>query len=219
MTFGFITNEFENIISLSVIDSMVPNLIESHKKILIRYLYGAIQMIASCYDFYYDIDAFYLKLIQNDHRDLKWLLTCLLPFIDQSRKTLSELISLEELYSLRHDTVKKCIVQSECIQDINYVEPKYVFSNLQYGRFERGTDFSAIQFDESHLQDNYYLLLNTIKTSRYKMYINWIDIIPYTIDNFRSSQLWLKTKEKLEKENYQEIIDPELLIIHWYRQI
>lgn len=205
---GFITDELENTISLSVIDSMIPRLIDQHKKILQKYLYGAIQMIASCYDFYENIEAFHFKLVQNDSRDLKWLLTCILPFIDQSKKSMSELTSLEELYSLRYDTNKsKCTLQSECIEDINYVEPKYVFSNLQYGRFIRGTNFSSIHFDESHLQDNYYLLLNTIKTSRYKMYINWIDIVPHRMDDYKSSRLWLKTKEKIENQNYQEM-DP-----------
>lgn len=205
---GFITDAFENIIALSVIDSMVPKLMDQHKKILHKYLYGVIQMIASCYGFNENIDEFHLKLTQNDSRDLKWLFTCILPFIDQSRKNLNELTTLEELYSLRYDSVKsKCLIQSECIQDINYLEPKYVFTNLQYGRFERGENFSTIHFKESHLHDNYYLLLNTIKTTRYKMYINWIDIIPYRMDNFKTSQLWSKTKEKIENQKYEEV-DP-----------
>ena len=209
MTHGFITEELENVITLSVIDAMVPRMIDRDKKTLTKYLYGTVQMIASCYNFYDQQDAFYKKLSQNDYKDLRWLLTCILPFIDQSRKSMQELTSLEELYSLRYDDVKKCeSLETGCVEDINHVDPKYVFSNLQYGRFVRGDTFSAIHYNESHLQDNYYLLLNTIKTSRNKLYVNWIDIVPYRMDEFKTSKLWLGTKEKIVSRSYEEM-DPK----------
>lgn len=209
MATKFISDEFERAININVVDVTFPRLQQKQKDMLAGYLYGAIQMIASCYGFYKDRDNFDVKLRQNAYKDLRWLLTFLIPYVDQSRRTLHDLTDLEELYSLRYDTVSQETRQRALelkIEDINLVAPKYVFSNLQYGRCIRG-DISeggnkSIKFDEAHLRDNYYLLLDTIKTTRYKMYINWIDILPYRLDNYQSSDLFLATKEKIDRKSY-----------------
>src|SRR5437763_1347181 len=101
----FITDEFERAININVIDATFPKLLEKHKQILSSYMYGVIQMIAICHGFYKERDKFELKLRQNSYKDLRWLLTFLLPYIDQNKVKMSELTDLEELYTLRYDTV------------------------------------------------------------------------------------------------------------------
>jgi hypothetical protein len=191
-----------------------PKLNAPQQNILLKYLYGLIQMIAICYNFYDDRNKFITKLTQNSYKDLRWLLTFLLPYIDQSQKTMTELTDLSELYTLRYDVISeetKQKIRETKIEDVNFVAPRYVFSNVQYGRYQRpDTDqdsIKTIKFNEMHVRDNYYLLLETIKTTRYKMYINWIDILPYRMDNYNTSRLFIDTRDMIENGTYT-IIDP-----------
>ena len=210
----FITDNFEKEININIVNATFPKLQQKQRDLLAQYLYGAIQMIASCYGFYEDRDNFDIKLRQNSYKDLRWLLTFLIPYVDQNRRTLRDLSDLEELYSLRYDEVSSDIKQRALelkVEDINLTTPKYVYSNLQYGRCIRGSieegGNKSIRFDEAHLRDNYYLLLDTIKTSRYKLYINWIDILPYRLDNYQTSSLFLNTIKKLNDKSYKDF-DP-----------
>src|SRR5271170_2984104 len=102
MTTKFITEEFEYAIRSNVVERTFPKLGQKQIELLTSYLYGMTQMIATCYDFYKDRDNFYLKLKQNSYRDLRWLLTQLIPYIDQNRKRMSDLSDLDQLYSLRY---------------------------------------------------------------------------------------------------------------------
>jgi HrpA-like RNA helicase len=211
MTAKFISYEFESAININVVDVTFPKLNKTQKDIISQYLCGLIQMIATCYDFYSNRINFETKLKQNNYKDLRWIITYLIPYVNQTKKTLKDLTDLNELYTLRYDSdmipfkTKEQALQLK-IEDINLVAPKYLFSNIQYGRCIRGSYENggnrSIKFDESHIRDNYYLLLDTIRSSRYKLYINWIDILPFRIDNFKTSKLYLDTKDKINNNNY-----------------
>ena len=192
----FITTEFEKLIYVNVINARFSSLGASDKKILNKYLYATIQVIATCYDFYSDIDNFYIKLAQNNYKDIMWILTYILPYIDERTKKISTLQSLSDLYVLRND---------EPSNDINFMAPKYVYSNYQYGRCFRHP-YVAREFDEQYMRDNYYILADSIKQSRYKLYINWIDIIPYRLDNYKESKLYNDSIRKIQSKykKYEE---------------
>lgn len=214
MTTKFLSDEFERAIKINVVEKTFPKLREDHVEMLTTYLYGIVQMIATCYDFYRDRKNFDIKLRQNSYKDLRWLLTYLLPYINQSKKPASELRDLEELYSLRYDETDqktKELVTEKRIEDINFITPRYVFSNIQYGRCTRGSidngGTKSLHFQERHLRDNYYLLLDTIKTTRYKLYINWIDIIPFRMDDYSETTLYKDTHKKFIEKSFSSF-DP-----------
>ena len=198
---NYITNDFENLININVIGSTFPLLLQEHKNILSKYLYGSVQMIASSNAFYNDSDNFNKKMQQNNYKDLKWLLSFLLPYMNKDKKNTNELTDLNELYTLRSDTVPEDIKQKALlynVEDINLSSPKYIFSNLQYGRcLKNNNSYQSIHFKEEHLKDNYYLLLDAIRVTRYKMYINWIDILPFQLDTYKSNNLYKDTKYKI----------------------
>ena len=210
MSTKFITDDLEKLIKINVIQKTYQNLNTNHQNILSTYFYGLTQMIATSYGFYDDKDKFIAKIKQNSYKDLRWLLTFLLPYTDTRIKQLSELKDLNELYSLRYDKLnesEKNKLRQFNVEDINIVAPKYVFSNIQYGRCTRGSSNKSIAFSEEHIKDNYYLLLNTILTTRNKMYINWIDILPYRMDTYKSEQLYISTKNAMINKTIQ-IVDP-----------
>lgn len=202
MSGKFIDDVFERDIKQSVVDRVFTKLNEREKTMIYNYIYGITQFIASCYDFYEDHFNFVVKLKQNNFKDLRWLITYLIPYVDQTRST-QDITSLNDLYTLRYDELDKD-TRDKVIkygkEDINFTTPKYVFSNIQYGRFNR--EGVSINFHESHMRDNYLLLLDTIKTTRYKLYINWIDIIPFRIDNYKESKLYKDTSDKITNNKY-----------------
>jgi len=193
----FVDDTFSQIIFNNVIKLTFPKLNNSHQILLHNYLVNLIQFIASAYDFYSDKSNFIAKLQQNNCKDLRWLLLTLLPYIDQSRSPISELKSLEDLYSSRYDKMTddtKKLISEHKLEDINFCAPKYIFSNLQYGRFNRDNgQYKSIKFNVEHIDDNYYLMLDTIKSTRNKLYINWIDIIPFRLDDYEKSNLYRYT--------------------------
>src|SRR5579872_3027674 len=165
MSLKFVNKEFERDIYLNVVDATFPKLNIVHKKLLHKYLCDTLQFIASCYDFINDDKRYYIKLQQNDYMDPRWLLTFLLPYIDPLVQPMAELVDLNDLYTLRYDKVSEATKQealTKKINDICLTAPKYVFTNTQYGRFTYDANldtYNTISFDESHLRDNYFLLL------------------------------------------------------------
>lgn len=185
----FIDDNFENDIRQNVINKTYPNLVEIQKNMLLKYLIGLIQIIAICYDFDRNKQNFINKLKQNSYKDLRWLLTYLLPFLNEPS---TELRDLNDLYTLKNDDNKK----------IDEYSPKYVFSNLQYGRCIRSNNTKEILFDESHIRDNYYLLLETIRVSKNKLHINWIDILPYQLESYQSTPLYAYTQNNFKNRRF-----------------
>jgi hypothetical protein len=171
MEYYFITDAFNSDIKKNVISKTFPNLNNHHQTLLSDKLINVIDVIATKFNFDIKNKAKYEhQFRQNNYRDAVGLLLLLLPFIDDingSKKR--SLRSLDELY------VKK----KDMGQDINLHEPKYEYTNIQYGRCKRIKDKAEeIKFSEEHLQHNYLLLLDTIKTVAYKLYVNWVNIRP-----------------------------------------
>lgn len=171
----FITLAIEQQIKTNVIDVYLPKLNKIHKDLLCTYLLGLLEIICSSYNL--DADNFMAKLVLNNYKDVKWLLSIFIPYIDNSTKKLDDMTKLDELY------IEK-------------------YTNIQYNRCNRNIGY--IKFDKSHLDHNYYLLLHTISSSRNKLYINWYDILPYNINTYKTTKLYDRT---LRKYNAKDLTD------------
>ncbi len=183
---------------LEVIQLVFPNLVRHHQDLLLKYLGNIIDLISVRFNFDLDKKKDYeYQFMQNDYKDARGLLLMLLPFInddfgDKSKK----LESLDDLYT------KKII---NC--DINKDSPVYEYSNLQYGRCKiegRGQYKNAteIPFDIKHIEDNYNLLCDTIKTVANKLYVNWINIRPFNL-NYKETKLFKITNAKIQDLNLE----------------
>ncbi len=185
--FQFITTDFEREIRERVINQVFPNMNTTQQTMLGNYLTRVVDVIAIKNRF--DLtnrEKYFQQFRQNNHQDLKGLLAILLPFIDGSANT-SKIRSLNDIY------VTKKIGS---IQDINEGEPKYMYSNLQYGRCKRETNGAhEIVFDKSHLEQNYHLLLHTIQIASNKMYTNWMDVRPITEES--AIKLFMNTQRHI----------------------
>jgi hypothetical protein len=197
-----------------VVKATFPRLNPEQQHVLHRYMLMLIQYIATCYDFYSNPEAFKIKLEQNLYKDCRWLLTYLIPYIDTDIKGFDDLEDLNQLYSLEYnvknvrdlpESVQRLVSSDEQrfdLDPISFKAPRYVFSNTQYARFDKsGGAYKPVSFDYSHIEQNFKLLLGTIKETRYKLHVNWIDIIPVRMDNFKESSLYLETINKLENDS------------------
>lgn len=189
---NFFKSNFNNDIYLNVISKTFPLLQSSHKKLLLDYLVTTLDVIARSFNFDINRTNIYEhQFKQNNYQDLVALLLLLVPFINDDTNTIKQTItSLNDIY----------VAKKNPYVDINKDEPQYLYSNLQYGRCKRiPNNTQEIQYKEEYLDHNFFLLLNTIRSISNKLYINWIDILPYDIITYKSTALYIKTREIYEK--------------------
>jgi hypothetical protein len=90
--------------------------------------------------------------------------------------------------------------------DLNKESPKYIYSNFQYNRCIRNEDdIKEINFEEDFLKHNFLFLVNTIKNTSNKLYINWIDIFPYDITNYSSTELFKNTENWFYRQKVGDV--------------
>lgn len=192
----FITDE-ESVYN-NVVKRTFPNLNEEHSRLLTSYIIKLVQYIAVCFDFYSDLEGFRTKLKQENWRDFRWLLTYLLPYIDH-KSDLTKITDLNDIYVTKKKTNHK-----SNNDDIRYSSPKYTYSNIQYNRHN---NYTEINFDPSHIDVNYKLLLETINNIRNKLHINWIDVVPIKFSSYQDTNLYKYTKDKIDNNSIMNI-DP-----------
>lgn len=206
--YTFVDPLFENEIKNKVIPSVFPSLNIPDVELLSKYIIRLINVMSICFGMYQTDDIYadraddydyvdttrgkeiYIdQLRQNNYQDIKWLLCHLLPFINEANDP-TKIVSLSELYTKKKQNI-----------DINISEPKYLYSNIQYNRFKRESDsYTERPYNVNDLNHNFYLLLNTIKLMSNKMHVNWLDILPYTLKNYKNTNLFVRTKEALTKK-------------------
>jgi len=131
------------------------------------------------------------QLRRNNYRDLIGLFLLLLPYI-QNINELKTVISLEELYIRKEEDV-----------DINVSSPKYVFTNMQYNRCLR-KPLQEVKFNMIFLEDNYNLLKMTLYEVTNKMYVNWTNLVPMTLDNYKQSKIYQETEKYFNQNELDE---------------
>lgn len=183
----FVNDIFEKELYDNVIVKTYPNLGDEHKKILHNYLVKIIDWIAIKFNF--DLgkrNIYEHQFRQNDYKDSVGLLFMMLPYInDDDGEKKKRVNDLNDLYVKKVDGF-----------DINEVSPTYEYTNVEYGRCKRvGSRAVEVVFSIEHLRDNFELLKITVKTIANKLYVNWIDVKPFEMDNYEMSGLFRVTSE------------------------
>lgn len=191
----FVTPEIEKELNDNVVSSVFPNMAFSDRNMISKYYTRLIDVISYAYGFDTDMNRnnFIIQLRLNNYRDATGILYLLLPFINDSADK-SEIKSFNDIYTKKTTNI-----------DISSGEPKYQFSNIQYGRCIRDNVLKEIQFDESHILHNFYLLCDTVRLMSYKSYTNWINIVPYTQNEINSVSIEFlrNTENELTASNIQ----------------
>ena len=184
MTEIFVDSSFKEIIKNNVIKSCFPLLSYDDTEFLLKLMTRLINIISVIIfnTSGKQNNEYYYQLKQNDFQDIKWLLVHLLPYIDTNVDK-TKISKLEEIYTEKYN-----------VADINKEEPLYKYSNFQYDRCVRDTQSTELKFSREFIEHNFYLLINSIKKMSNKLFVNWIDIIPYSIYTYTETKLFLYTK-------------------------
>lgn len=188
---NFVSDTFKNDINNNVIRIIFPNLNVQHKEILLTYLVNLINVIAQTFNFNMrtNKESYEYQLKQNNYRDIIALMLLLIPYInDDLNQKKKELRSFDELF------VGKSFNNTN--NDINKNEPRYEFSNVQYGRCLRTEIITERKFNNVYLEHNFYLLLDTIRVVSTRLYVNWIDILPIDMKSYKNLILYNDTQQK-----------------------
>jgi hypothetical protein len=165
---------------IKVIDQIFPNLKQDHKNLIKTYTLQIIEYIACRFCFNYNKKGlYYEQFYQNDFRDIKSVINLLLPYIDDKNGT----------YELHK--------QVYTLSDIARAE----ITNINHDRSLNGDDKSIYRFGEIDLEINKKLILDTLNVVSNKLYVNWLNCLPYTLSNYKKSLLW-KESYKFDGKNF-----------------
>ena len=187
---------FEKIIE-DVIDSIFPNLEIGDLKEVKFYTVLLIQIMAFKFNFNEEtIGSYQTVLTQNNNQHIYSIINLLLPYIDD--KNNFELH--KQIYNLSDITMKK----KPGISDPT-INP-YLISTYQYSRARTiydghdGVNIEEYAYNVHDLITSFYVILNTIEQVRTKLYVNWLDIIPITKNNYKDSDLYQQSFEYTSDE-------------------
>jgi hypothetical protein len=151
----------------NVINKIFPNLNQDHKNLIKNYTLQIIEYIACrfCFDLKKE-ELYHAQFYQNDYRDIKSVINLLLPYIDDKNGT----------YELHK--------QVYTLSDIAKTE----ITNINYDRSHN--DDEIYRYGEIDLEINKKLILDTLNIISNKLYVNWLNCLPYTLSNYKESLLW-----------------------------
>lgn len=148
---------------------------------------------------------FYKQFKQNNKRDIKAIILLLLPFVDD-KNNYQLYKKIKDLNQLLHNDIGKEYIQNEIL--------KYPMNDVLKDYFEY-SNFSLELIDKSSsellrlvnnnkkliydiIQTNFESLVETLKKINGKMYINWVNITPINIRNYKDKYIYRKTREEYD---------------------
>jgi hypothetical protein len=178
----------------TVIDKLFPNLNVIECGVLTELIHIIVDTLMYKLNLSDNINKFISQLTENDNRDMIGIIYLILPYIDDKNdyELFKKIKRLEDITCLKTN-------------DKNEIN-KYVITNFQYSRYFEIQDDTYFQyinkfnffnktnkiyeykFNILDLEIATKLVLDTIELVNSKLYINWINIIPLTINNFKESK-------------------------------
>lgn len=196
-----VTSSFKHEIYNDVISKVFPKLITNEKRLLCEYLTNLINYISFYFNFEldynetHDNNKFKHQFCQNEYNDVTAIMMLLLPYIDDPNDIKKKQITnLSDIYAKKEETV-----------DVNKKSPKYTYSNVQYNRCVRDEVVKEREITYLDVEQNYILLKETIIRIANKLFVNWSDILPIPLNNYKNTKLYKETKLLHENKKFANI--------------
>lgn len=174
----FIMNLIE--ISQNAIKTQFPKLILSDAIYLKQLLADILTKIGLLLNI--GIDSFVEQLALNNYKNACDIINVMLPFINDEYK--SELVSLDDIAT---------VTLGSKSYDVDLQEPKYKYSNIQYNRCDTINKTEAVIDIKHEIAVNCNLLVETMIMMANRLFPNWSDILPLTLNDFKNSELYKNT--------------------------
>lgn len=172
-----------------------------------------------------DYNDFERQLIMNNNRNIIAICNLVLPFIDDKNdfhnhkniKSISDLIESQiTTKNVEENPQKYCNFLWDHIGFTYKLEEKKnknLLSKVDEYKFFNNLKFSSMEFLNAML----YNIIDTINSSYYKLYVNWINIFPIGID-YQNSRLYKNSFQYIESDDEVSItLDRNKLPLTWYK--
>lgn len=156
-----------------LIDSTFKKLIVFHKDLLKENLSN----ICILLNYYFSVENYYEQIIQNDSRDIFSLLVLLLPYYNLN--TSSSMTNLFELF----DNLDKRAVN---------LESTYSYDH----NIKNDADL------QEYFKKSTFLITKTFQTVVNKLTPNWLNIFPYTMENYTESKVYQDFEYYRKKKDF-----------------
>lgn len=197
--------QFISIIS-NVVKNLFPNLDKNDINILVILTTYIIDLISMKYGF--DNNIMYTRQWeQNNYRDIKGVILLLLPYIDDKENSylFNKITDLNQLlYAYKEQHIPEYI---KTLERETILSTHFEFGPMGIGMINGNKDTLLDLYENNEktiykvIFHNLLGLLQTLEIMNGKYYINWINIVPLNRNNYKDSQLYKKTIERLELIN------------------
>ena len=199
-------NFIESNLIINQIKYLFPNLNKDDQVLLLDLTTYLINFISR--KFYFEENTIYKNVwIENNFRNIKSAILKILPFIDDKDnfrlyKRINDLNQI--LFFLNKQDMPKDI---DLMTMKDALKNYFPISNFTLGLLGSYKSEHKLKFIDDNnekliyklIHHNFISLLESIKISSSKLYINWINIIPIQIDNLESSEVYKKTINNYKK--------------------
>lgn len=156
------------------------------------------------------IESFLDQLSINNNENFYAIVNLILPYLDDKQESFNQK-NIKSFKDLVEREFNKKKLYSNYFYDHNEIsEMKFSDNGKKYNTMEIETNIELNNNLVSKYYDNISLLLfEVINSVRYKLYINWINIFPLTINNYKKTKLY-KNSTKINFPLFN-VIDVKLL--------
>ena len=157
-----------------------------------------------------NINPFLEQLNINNNENFYAIVNLILPYLDDQNESYNQK-NIKSFQDLVENESKGKKTYSNYFYDHNNISNMfYSYNDKKYNTLQIETEIDLNYELVNRYYDNISLLLfEIINSVRYKLYINWINIFPLTIDNYKKSKLY-KNSTKLNFPLFN-VIDVSLL--------
>jgi hypothetical protein len=214
--FYFINQDLIDNINIAI-NQHFPKLNSNDKEILKLLTMDIIDKIAISFNFKREKD-YYKQWTQNNNKDIKAVILLLLPFLDDIKDE-GKVLHFTDLNDILGNT-KENYISADVLKyergDI--LKKHFYYSNIFIESMKRDNDkdksikrymleYNGKRYIETFLVHNHQYLLNTLGIISNKLFVNWFNIQPYTLENYKD-EIYNNTKEAII--NYQNNIYVDL---------
>jgi hypothetical protein len=211
--FLFIEDYFKSDIFDSI-QNLLPLLNKYDMDILHKLTLYLIEDISIKYNF--SKDKGYQQWTKNNSRDISSLVLTLIPYIGDNN--FDKLVNLTDII-FKSDTNTPYISNRILTQERKSIIKQYFpFSNFTLGLLNDKNDILLDLYENNQhtiyhcIENNFVSMLETIKITNGKLYVNWINVIPMV--DYKKSHLYKVTMNDVY--NISSLLLPDLSITNYY---
>ena len=192
------------------INNIIPNLNQNEFENLMIYYHDLLNFIAIKFNITSDI--FYNRLKYNNYSDAYSIFNMLLPYINNE---LGDYNNHKNIFNLKDISLNTNVTKIQYSRSLTFNNNNDTYDNKIYYKkkfINNNEYYYEYEYNFNDIEINFKLLLKTIERISNKLYIEWINILPITIKNYKNTNLYINTinyykNNDIKLDNFINIIN------------